>query len=223
MADDKKKAPPEEKPNFFVDAIFWILLVTVLFSVLKGVADGLNITASLPSFSDIFATIFGPVQIFSVFLSLLFLIGIIYCHVKLSDLLHHGGGHGGHGHGHSHDETEAAIKSFHPPKERVPDKRWLSVKSKLDSHSEGDWRLSIIEADIILEDMLTRMGYHGEGIGEKLQKVEKSDFQTLDLAWEAHKVRNRIAHDGPSYHLTHDDAKRVIGQFEKVFEEFYFI
>jgi len=235
MADDKKKSDKGEEggggSNLFVDAIFWILLVIVFFSVLKGIADGLHISFDfLPTPTEFFASIFGTVQIFSIFFCLLFLIGIIYYNVKLGDLLH--GGHHGHGdHDHEHAanyvETKEAIAHYDPPKDRGTnghsDKRWQSVQSRLASHSEGDWRLAIIEADIILDEMLQRMGYHGEGIGEKLKNAEKSDFTTLDLAWEAHKIRNRIAHDGPSFHLTHEEARRVIGLFEKVFQEFYFI
>lgn len=222
--------------NFFVDAIFWILFAVVLFSVLKGVLNGLHISFDfLPSMSQIFSTIFGPIQVLSVFVSLLFLIGIIYYNIKLSDLLHSGGHHGDHHtdeHSHDdmevHNETKEAIAHHHPSEggndiNHSHNKRWDSVTSRINSFSESDWKLAIIEADVILDDMLTRMGYHGEGVGEKLKTVEKSDFDTLEFAWEAHKVRNRIAHDGPLFKIDHSEAKRVIGLYQKVFEEFYFI
>lgn len=223
--------------NLFVDAIFWLLLFLVVLSTLKGVASSMNISFDfLPSPTAIFASIFGTVQVISVFVSLLFFIGIIYFKVKLNDMLHHGGhghgdhgGHGGHDehsdHGHldDYDQTENAIAHFHGDAGHHVDKRWQNVLTRIESLSEGDWRLAIIEADIILEDMLTKMGYHGEGVGEKLKLAERSDFNTLDIAWEAHKVRNRIAHDGPAFHLSHDEARRVVGLFQKVFEEFYFI
>jgi hypothetical protein len=254
MAEDKKDKKGGDEggggSNLFVDAIFWILLVLVAFSVIKGLGQGLNISFNFPSLTEIFASIFGSVQIVSVFFSLLFVIGIIYYQIKLGDLLHSGHGSHGHGHGHEHEEhhdhadTPAdehghnhdhaedhhAEKPVHyapvpkeEPQKRAVNPRWQSVLTRLGSLSEGDWRLAVIEADIILDEMLSRMGYHGEGIGEKLKNVEKSDFATLDLAWEAHKIRNRIAHDGPAFHLTHNEAKRVIGLFQKVFEEFYFI
>ena len=103
------------------------------------------------------------------------------------------------------------------------DKRWQMVTTRLNSFHEADWRLAIIESDIILSDMLSRMGYQGEHVADKLKMVEKSDFDTLDEAWEAHKVRNRIAHDGAAYHLSKQDAEKVIGLYKKVFEEFYFV
>ena len=67
------------------------------------------------------------------------------------------------------------------------------------------------------------MEYHGDSIGEKLKKVEKADFKTLDEAWEAHKFRNQIAHEGSTMSVNQYEAKRVVNLYKKVFEEFYYI
>ena len=80
-----------------------------------------------------------------------------------------------------------------------------------------------MEADIMLADILTKMGYQGDSIGEQLKGVEPSDFLTLNDAWEAHKVRNQIAHQGSDFQLNERDAKRIIGLYKKVFSEFYYI
>lgn len=101
--------------------------------------------------------------------------------------------------------------------------RWQVVLDHVHSTNPSDWRLAIIEADNILDEMVTRIGYKGENLGEKLKSVEPSDFLTLEEAWQAHKVRNRIAHDGLSFQIDHREAKRVIGLFEKVFQEFEYI
>ena len=58
---------------------------------------------------------------------------------------------------------------------------------------------------------------------EKLKRVEPSDFRTLNSAWEAHKIRNEIAHQGSGYKLTRREAEMAIQLFKQVFEEFYFI
>ena len=87
----------------------------------------------------------------------------------------------------------------------------------------SDWRRAIIEADIMLDDLLSKMGYRGESVGEKLKRVEPGDMKTLNDAWEAHKVRNRIAHDGSTFVLSEHDAKQTIQSYRKVFEEFFYI
>jgi len=101
-------------------------------------------------------------------------------------------------------------------------KDWDRVMMHVESYNESEWRLAVIEADIMLSELLNTMDLQGDSIGEKLKGVEKSDFTTLDLAWEAHKVRNQIAHD-PAFVLTQREAKRVVGLFEAVFKEFSFI
>jgi hypothetical protein len=101
--------------------------------------------------------------------------------------------------------------------------RWERVIELVNSANSSDWRLAIIEADVMLEDLLERMGYHGESIGEMLKGVEQSDFLTLDAAWEAHKIRNKIAHGGSEFSLNEREAKRVIALFESVFKEFKII
>ena len=68
--------------------------------------------------------------------------------------------------------------------------------------------------------MLTSQEYQGETIGEQLKQVEPSDFLTLNDAWEAHKVRNEIAHTGSTFVLSDVVARHTIVRYENVFREF---
>jgi hypothetical protein len=67
------------------------------------------------------------------------------------------------------------------------------------------------------------MGYKGDTLSDKMRQVERSDFTYIDKAWEAHRVRNRIAHEGSDFELTEREARRVIDLYGAVFEEFHFI
>lgn len=102
------------------------------------------------------------------------------------------------------------------------DDAWIKIWNALSSTNPADWKVAILEADNLLDLMVTRMGYRGEGIGEKLKAIEPSDFNTLNDAWEAHKIRNKIAHEG-NYDLTFKEAQTAIAHYEKVFREFEFI
>ncbi len=119
-------------------------------------------------------------------------------------------------------DVEKAIRDAGAPEEFVNPK-WQKVIEHINSSNPSDWKLAILEADIILDEMLDKMGYHGETIGEKLKMVEPSDFTTLNSAWEAHKVRNAIAHEGSDFLINKREADRVIRLFEEVFKEFKFI
>ncbi len=96
---------------------------------------------------------------------------------------------------------------------------WLRVQKALESDNPADWKLAIIEADTMLDSVVARMGYPGGNLGERLKAIEPSDFTTLNEAWEAHKVRNTIAHEG-NYELTKREVIRVVNLYEKVFREF---
>lgn len=101
--------------------------------------------------------------------------------------------------------------------------KWQSILDHIETESQNDWRHAILEADIMLDDLLDKLGLPGETMGDKLKAVEKSDFTTIDSAWEAHKVRNQIAHEGGDFVLTQREARRVIDLYKKVFEEFEII
>lgn len=97
--------------------------------------------------------------------------------------------------------------------------RWQRIESLINGATASEWREAIIEADIMLDDMLMRQGYVGDGVGEKLKSVEPAEFKTLQDAWEAHKVRNQIAHEA-AFDLSEVLARRTIARYENVFREF---
>lgn len=119
--------------------------------------------------------------------------------------------------------AKVPLESIDGQKTEAKNERWEQVQKHINSTSQGDWRLAIIEADLILEEMLRAQGYHGDSIGEMLKGVERSDMTTLDFAWEAHKTRNEVVHAGSSYLLNERDAKRIISLYEAVFREFEMI
>lgn len=122
-----------------------------------------------------------------------------------------------------HKEEEQLEHVIIAPESAGGNPRWAHIESLMESTNPNDWRQAIIEADILLEDMLTRQGYGGEGVGEKLKQAEAADFNTLQDAWEAHKVRNQIAHAGSAFDLSETLARRTIARYEAVFREFALI
>jgi hypothetical protein len=101
--------------------------------------------------------------------------------------------------------------------------KWEAVISHINSANPSDWKLAILECDIMLSDILEKMGYMQTSIGDKLKSIEASDFTNIEAAWEAHKIRNQIAHEGSEFMMNEREAKRVIGLYELVFREFNYI
>jgi hypothetical protein len=103
------------------------------------------------------------------------------------------------------------------------DNRWYKVLELISTEDEGNWRLAIMEADSILESALEWKGISGQGIGEKLKNSTPGDLRNLQAAWEAHLVRNKIAHEGTNYQLSQREARRTITLFETVLKELRYI
>lgn len=101
--------------------------------------------------------------------------------------------------------------------------RWKKVLGYLFSDNENDWRLAIIEADLMLFDLLTQLGFKGESLGDKLKEANRDNFRSLSSAWEVHNIRNKIAHEGSSFEISLHEAKRVIALYEEIFKEFGYI
>ncbi|MCK5027279.1 MAG: hypothetical protein KAS07_02585 [Candidatus Pacebacteria bacterium] len=101
--------------------------------------------------------------------------------------------------------------------------QWRVVQEHIYSDVPAEWRIAILEADAMLDDALKRAGGKGETLGERLKSLEASEYQTLQSAWDAHKVRNMIAHKGVSFQLTQRETKRVIDLYEKVLQELKYV
>jgi len=133
-------------------------------------------------------------------------------------------------HDHLHEEiAEYAHKMAEKEKERKKKEQistnpdWINVINHLSSSNQEEWKLAIVDADVMLLKLLTQLGFQGEGIGEKLKSADPERFKSLSIAWEAHSVRNKIVHEGPRFVLSSREVNRVISLYEQIFQEFGFI
>ncbi|PIR45515.1 MAG: hypothetical protein COV09_01050 [Candidatus Vogelbacteria bacterium CG10_big_fil_rev_8_21_14_0_10_50_13] len=148
--------------------------------------------------------------IWSVLVSILLIIGMIYFISRIRDIRR---------------EEKIKFASVLPSDleaKTYRNEQWDNLLKYLESENSSDWKLAILEADKLLDKMVEKMGYPGANLGERLRVIEPSDFLTLQEAWEAHKIRNRIAHEA-QYQLTEHEARKTIGLYEKVFREFHYI
>jgi len=100
--------------------------------------------------------------------------------------------------------------------------KWESILKKGASENESDRKLALIAADSLVDDIFKMSGYKGENLGERLKLVEKGDIIHLDELWEAHKVRNKIAHEA-DYKLSQEGAMEALTNYGKVLRELKYI
>ncbi|HEV7702086.1 MAG TPA: hypothetical protein VGO63_01425 [Candidatus Paceibacterota bacterium] len=133
---------------------------------------------------------------------------------------------------HKHLEEEIAEYAHHrAERERAAqasgdvsdNPRWMKTLTYLLSSSSSDWKLAIIEADAMLDELMDQLGFRGETLGEKLKSADQEKFRNLTIAWEVHVIRNRIAHEGLAYEISQYEAKRVIALYEQIFRGYGFI
>jgi hypothetical protein len=167
---------------------------------------------SAPAAYQNFITDWGLFAAFSIFISLIFASILIYCVIRLRQVRHF--------ERLRFEAASASVAAHDVPKTQL---RWERVIAEINSDSEQQWRLAILEADIMLNELLDSLGYRGETMADKMRSVERADFNTIDLAWEAHRARNRVAHESSEVPMNPRDARRIIDLYQRVFREFQFV
>ncbi len=213
MADKppaKGPPKPKEKPPVDVhEEIIFLLIALMVFMTIVGRLAYLSFSngplAALMEFLRIH--VLPWVHLTALFLSILFAVGIVWVLLKSRAL-------------HSMIATEnEAVPEVAVPGAPEPNRKWQRVLNHLNSQSENDWKFAILEADIMLSDLLDSLNYPGATMGDKLKVANPNDFKTIEAAWEAHKIRNTIAHEGANYTLSEREARRVIDLYASVFQE----
>jgi hypothetical protein len=104
--------------------------------------------------------------------------------------------------------------TYHPYGVKKLYKSWQKIKVRLESGLESEYKLAVMEADSLLDEVLKNLGIAGDTLGEKLEKVTEATLPNLSQLAEIRKVRNNIVHD-PGYRLSLDEARSAIDVYEK--------
>lgn len=223
MADDKKKpaaAPSPFHKHHLQETMLFLLVLLLLGGIITRLTYYFQGYDTTP-FSSIwdyivawFRWFWSVWKVVAVFVALGLVGWVVYSYTKLRALR-------------KEDEkiygTAPVDEFLEKMPARAQNEKWVHVLELMNSSNPSDWRLAIIEGDVMLEELLKTLQLPGDSVGDKLKAVEPSDMLTLDAAWEAHKVRNRIAHSGSDFELNERETKRVLALFESVFKEFEII
>ena len=160
---------------------------------------------------DIHSGDFGNIFPWLITLSTIFVMGMIawmvYVRVRIYEV---------------DEELDGAYKGHFIKPETKSDRvnmRWQTILAHFSSSNPNDWRAAILDADTMLDELVTSLGYTGDGLGAKLTSIRINDFPTLQSAWEGHKMRNIIAHEGANYTLTERQKEITRRHFEAVFKD----
>lgn len=201
---------PDE--NDIVYNTYGVNPVSFVRSLFEAVRDFFRVgDGGVSSFFDSLGAWWEIYSLIALFLSALFVWGFMYARIRYAQLAEIEAA-----------QFEEAVEAWrHAYGGGVSqNSRWDDVLAHSSSENPNDWRLAIIEADIMLEQVLDDAGYVGASVGDKLKTANETSFQTVRDAWDAHMVRNKIAHAGSDFVLTKRIMQETIVKYERVFREF---
>ncbi len=98
-------------------------------------------------------------------------------------------------------------------------KKWDKITTGIQSDNESRWKVSIIEADNIIDDLIARMKYPGENMSERLDGINPGQIDNIEELRTAHALRNRIIHE-EDFKLDKKQAEEIIGYYENFLRYF---
>jgi len=165
-----------------------------------------NLGASVYAAEGTDSGVISVLKIISVIISILLIAAIVFLIYKLKKGIK--------------ESLERVEESISAPglTKKVFDERWKPVEEKMELDDESAWKLAVIEADKILDDVLKRIGFQGEDMGERLKQITRDQLASIDEVWQAHKIRNNIVHT-PDFQINKSQAQRAIEIYQKALED----
>lgn len=93
-------------------------------------------------------------------------------------------------------------------------KEWRKIKKSLDGNDENKYKLAIIKADAIIEEILDKLKYGGKDFSEKVASIPVGQVEHTDDIIKAHEVRNAIVHD-ENFKVDKKLAEETMALYEK--------
>lgn len=99
------------------------------------------------------------------------------------------------------------------------DKKWNKIRARMKSDNESEYKVAVIEADNLIDDLVKKLGYPGENLGERMENMPETEIEAkIDLV-QAHEVRNRIIHD-ENFVLDKNKAQETLENYENFLKYF---
>ncbi len=97
--------------------------------------------------------------------------------------------------------------------------KWMKIKEKLQGQNEAEYKLAIIEADDLIGDLISRMGFKGENMAEKIDNIPAGQLDNVEDLQAAHQIRNRIIHE-ENMQFSREEAQKTLELYEKFLDYF---
>ena len=94
---------------------------------------------------------------------------------------------------------------------------WLEIENGLLPDQQQSYQITVLNADKLLAKALEELGVKGNTMGERMKSFGKG-FSKQDQVWQAHKIRNKIAHES-DVQLTLKQVRAVLKCFKQALKD----
>ena len=121
-------------------------------------------------------------------------------------------------------DIQKTIKGTNMPltSRRKMRKVWNKIESRLKTDSPSQYKLAILEADRLIDEVMVKMGYAGKNMAERLDELEKENVDNAGDLRKSHLIRNKIIQES-DFVLIKQDAQEAIEPYRKFLEYFEII
>jgi len=97
--------------------------------------------------------------------------------------------------------------------QRQMQKQWNRIKRRTETGAEADYKLAIIDADDLLQEVLDSRGFEGDTFEEIVKSAGKLMEPVLEDILKAHEARNSIVYN-PDFKITAEQVKKILEVYE---------
>jgi hypothetical protein len=97
-------------------------------------------------------------------------------------------------------------------------KRWEEILARLENGNPSQFKVAILEADALADEMLRGIGYEGKNMGERIVLIKDGELLSLEKLRAAHAVRNQVIQN-PDFSIGKEETEAILDQYRGLFEE----
>lgn len=101
----------------------------------------------------------------------------------------------------------------------VMKKRWTKIEERLRGNNVSEYKVAILEADSLVDGVLTDIGYVGADMAQKIEQLRVLQPEDAAVLDEAHQIRNRIVFE-QDFQIDHTQSEKTLNIYKSYLKKF---
>ena len=97
-------------------------------------------------------------------------------------------------------------------------KQWQAIEELLLENYSSSWKLAVVKADALIENLLKQLGFKGNNLEELINSLKLRGYQNLNLLEGAHTVSKEILANR-DYSISQKEAQSIVEIYKKFWQE----